>query len=163
MIKVLVVCTGNTCRSPIAQELLDDAVDRSSSLGGKVKVSSAGTFTAEDAEATREAQEVAEEYGLSLERHKAQQFTAEMAEKADIILAMDAIVYEQMEAIAPEETKKMHMFLGFANGVDGEQRGEEFSVLDPFDKDMDEYRACAAQLKCAAEKIAERLEKEITE
>ena len=99
MIKVLVVCTGNTCRSPIAQELLDDAVDRSSSLGGKVKVSSAGTFTAEDAEATREAQEVAEEYGLSLERHKAQQFTAEMAEKADIILAMDAIVYEQMEAI----------------------------------------------------------------
>ena len=55
------------------------------------------------------------------------------------------------------------MFLGFANGVDGEQRGEEFSVLDPFDEDMDEYRACAAQLKCAAEKIAERLEKEITE
>ena len=89
--------------------------------------------------------------------------TAEMAEKADIILAMDAIVYEQMEAIAPEETKKMHMFLGFANGVDGEQRVEEFSVLDPFDEDMDEYRACAAQLKCAAEKIAERLEKEITE
>ena len=79
--KVLVVCTGNTCRSAMAQELLDDAVDRSSNLDGKVKCASAGTFACEGAEATREAIEVMEEMGLSLDKHRAQQFTEELAEK----------------------------------------------------------------------------------
>lgn len=160
MIKVLVVCTGNTCRSPMAQELLDDAIDRSSILRGKVKCKSAGTFACEDAEPTLEATEVMEEMGLSLEKHRAVQFTEELAEKFDIILAMGPVVFEQMEALAPDCADKMHTLLGYANGIDGDVSGEEYCVIDPFDEDMDEYRACANQLKEACEKIVRRLEKE---
>lgn len=156
MIKVLVVCTGNTCRSPMAQELLDDAIDRSSSLRGKVRCKSAGTFASEDAEATAEAIEVMEENGLNLEKHRSRQFTEEMAEKFDILLAMDPIIYEQMEAIAPDYVDKMHNFLGYANGKDGDVHGEEYSVIDPFDEEMEEYRECVAQMKDACEKLCQR-------
>ena len=160
MIKILVVCTGNTCRSPMAQELLDDAVDRSSNLRGKVKCKSAGTFACEDAEATPEAMEVMEDMGFSLEKHKARQFTEELAEKYDLLLAMGPEVFEQMEALAPDYVDKMHTIIGYANGIDGDVTGDEYSIIDPFDEDVDEYRACANQLKEVCEKLVERLEKE---
>lgn len=158
--KVLVVCTGNTCRSPMAEELMDDAVGRSTKLAGKVKCRSAGTFACEGAEADCEAKQVMEEYGRSLEKHRARQFTVELAEKYDILLAVSSVVYEQMEALAPDCVSKMHMFLGYAQGIDGERTEERFDVLDPFDEGLDEYRECAEQLNGAAKKIVARLEKE---
>ena len=158
MIRVLLVCTGNTCRSPMAEELLDDAIGRSTMLAGKVKCKSAGTFACEGAEATDEAKQVMEEYGLNLEKHRATQFDLEMAEKYDILLAMSSIVYEQMETLAPDYVDKMHTLLGYAECLDGERTEEKFTVLDPFDEELDEYRACAKQLNDTAQKMVKRLE-----
>lgn len=158
MIRVLFVCTGNTCRSPMAEELMDDAVGRSTILAGKVKCRSAGTFACEGAEATQEAKQTMEEYGLSLDKHRARQFSAELAEKYDLLLSMGPIVFEQMEAIAPEYAHKMHTMLGYAEGMDGEQTDDRYTVIDPFDQDMDEYRACARQLSDAVAKMLKRLE-----
>lgn len=163
MIKILVVCTGNTCRSPMAEELIDDAVGRSTKLAGKVKCRSAGTFACEGAEATCEARQVMEEYGLSLEKHRARQFTADLAEKYDALLAVGPIVYEQMEAMVPDYAEKMHTFLGYAHCLDGERTEERFEVLDPFDKGIEEYRECAEQLNQAAKQIVARLENEAEE
>jgi len=142
----------------MAEELMDDAVGRSTSLAGKVKSRSAGTFACEGAEATDEAKQVMEEYGLNLDKHRARQFSNEIAEKYDLLLAMGPIVFEQMEVIAPEYTHKMHTMLGYAEGLDGEQTDEKYTVMDPFDKGMDEYRACAQQLSEAIEKMLKRLE-----
>jgi len=160
LIKVLVVCTGNTCRSPMAEELIDDAVGRSTKLAGKVKCRSAGTFACEGAEAACEAVQVMGEYGLSLDKHRARQFTVELAEKYDILLAISPIVFEQMETLAPDYVGKMHTLLGFSQNMDGERTEEHFDVLDPFDEGLDEYRECASQLNDAAKKIVARLEKE---
>ncbi len=158
MVRVLFVCTGNTCRSPMAEELMDDAVGRSTSLAGKVKSRSAGTFACEGAEATDEAKQVMEEYGLNIEKHRARQFSAELAEKYDLLLAMGPIVFEQMEAIAPDQVHKMHTVIGYAEGMDGERVEERFAIFDPFDKDIDAYRVCARQLSDAVEKMLKRLE-----
>ncbi|MEA5004739.1 MAG: low molecular weight protein arginine phosphatase [Christensenella sp.] len=157
---VLFVCTGNTCRSPIAETLMDDAVDRSSILHGDVKTKSAGTFACEGAEATEEAVRVLEEMGLELKRHVAEPFTPEMAQWADIILAMSKEQMEHIEVIAPEEVNKVHTLLGYAKGIDGEPTDNSCDLMDPFDEGMEEYRQSAAQLKEAVEMLVSRMEKE---
>ena len=50
MKNILLVCTGNTCRSPMAETMLDSAVDESDILDGIIKTDSAGTFAFEDGE-----------------------------------------------------------------------------------------------------------------
>ena len=64
---VLFVCTGNTCRSPMAEELAEDAAGRSTHLKD-MTFRSAGTFACEGEPATPEAVKVMEELDLSLEK-----------------------------------------------------------------------------------------------
>lgn len=157
---ILFVCTGDTCRSPMAETLMDDAIDRSRTLHGEVKIKSAGTFACEDAEPTEEAVRTMEELGLELDKHEAEQFTPESAEWADIILAMGKEQIEHMEVLAPEDTHKMHTLLGYARGVDGDPSDNSCDIMDPFDEGMEEYRECAQQLKYAVGLLVERLERE---
>ncbi len=144
----------------MAETLMDDAVDRSRILHGEVKIKSAGTFACEDAEPTDEAVRTMEEIGLEIERHVAEQFTPEIAEWADVILAMGKEQIEHMEVLAPEETHKMHTLLGYAQGVLGDPSDSTCDIIDPFDEGMEEYRACAQQLKHAVGLLVERLERE---
>jgi protein-tyrosine phosphatase len=139
----------------MAEELLDDAIGRSTKLAGRVKCRSAGTFACEGAEATSEAIQVMDEYGLNLEKHRARQFNCEMADKYDVLLAMD---YNVFEALTPDYVHKMHTMLGYALGLDGDRTEERLTVLDPFDEGLEEYRECAQQLADATIKIVKRLE-----
>ncbi len=153
---VLFVCAGNTCRSPMAEEIADDIGDRSSSLEFK----SAGTFACEGDSASQEAIEVMKEIGLDIEKHKSTQFSKELAEWADIILAMEAKHIEEMEAMAPDEKEKMHTLLGFAQGVEGYPGEEGYDILDPYKEPIEDYRKTRDQIKEAVEKVIKRLENE---
>lgn len=139
---------------------MDDAVDRSSKLRGGVKVRSAGTFAAEDMGATPEAVRAMEEIGLSLKRHESEQFSTEHAGWADVMLAMSREQIEHMEAIAPEQTEKMHTLLGYVAGVTGEPVNDDFDICDPYDEGMEEYRECVVQLKDAVDTLVTLLEKD---
>lgn len=151
---VLFVCAGNTCRSPMAEEIADDIGDRSSNLEFK----SAGTFACDGDPASSEAVEVMEEIGLDIEKHKSTQFSKELAEWADIILAMEAKHIEEMEAMAPDEEAKMHTLLGFAEGVEGYPGEEGYDILDPYRGTIEDYRETRDQIKEAVEKAIKKLE-----
>lgn len=155
---ILFVCSGNTCRSPMAEALFDDAVDRSSRLKGEAKSQSAGTFAAEGAEATREAIEVMEEMDLNIHRHRSQQFNPELAEWADLVLAMESRHIEELEAMAPKETDKFHTLLGFIENVNGFAGDEKYDITDPYKEPVEEYKKCALQIKEAIEKLVKKLE-----
>ena len=92
---ILVVCTGNICRSPIGERLL-----RKRLPGVKVKSAGVHGLVKHPADAT--AADVAANHGVSLEGHAGRKLTAEMARNYDLILAMESEHIAQVTAIAPD-------------------------------------------------------------
>ena len=101
--RILFVCTGNTCRSPMASALAKKAL--AERLGCKpdelekfgLEVLSAGVFTAGGALATAEAVEAAAELGGNVEKHRSKKLTSRLIDSADLIFCMgrnhlDAVV-----------------------------------------------------------------------
>ena len=100
---ILVVCTGNICRSPIGERLL-----RKRLPGVKVKSAGVHGLVKHPADAT--AADVAANHGVSLEGHAGRKLTAEMARNYDLILAMESEHIAQVTAIAPEVRGKTILF-----------------------------------------------------
>ncbi len=85
--RILVVCSGNTCRSPLAEALLIARLRATPGLDDIV-VSSAGTSAWDGAPASEGAYLVALERGLDLSGHRARMLTANLVGDADLILTM---------------------------------------------------------------------------
>ena len=82
---ILVVCTGNICRSPIGEQLLRQL------LPGK-QITSAGIFGLEGSPADIHAQDVARRHGLSLGEHRARKLTPQIMRESDLILVMELTI-----------------------------------------------------------------------
>ncbi len=154
---ILFVCTGNTCRSPMASEILKNMEDDVPLLRGNIKVDSCGTFAAEDMPAAKEAIEVMDAMGMDIKKHRSKQFTVEHAEWADIILTMEAKHIEQIEAMAPIAEGYTHTLLGYADGVDGYPGDASFDIPDPFGEPYEEYVESAEILLGGIKKAVTRL------
>ncbi|HGN9054425.1 TPA: protein tyrosine phosphatase [Klebsiella quasipneumoniae] len=100
---ILVVCTGNICRSPIGERYLR-------SLLPDKKVDSAGTGALVGYEADSSAVKIAKSHNLSLEGHIARQFTSSLGRQYDLILVMEKIHLEQISKMAPEVRGKTMLF-----------------------------------------------------
>ncbi|MEX0500373.1 protein tyrosine phosphatase [Raoultella terrigena] len=100
---ILVVCTGNICRSPIGERFLRKYLTDK-------KIDSAGTGALVGHSADSSALRVASKHGLSLEGHKAQQFTSSLGRQYDLILVMEKAHIDQIGRIAPEARGKTMLF-----------------------------------------------------
>ena len=88
---ILFVCTGNTCRSPMAEAIASGLLARSGKVaggGGAIHVSSAGIGATAGAPASPEAVRAIRELGYSLNRHASRPLTRRLIEEADIIYTM---------------------------------------------------------------------------
>ncbi len=109
--RVLFLCTGNLCRSPLAEGILkkrlaDRRID-------SIEVSSAGTHALVGEPAAALAVKVANERGVDLSRHISRQVTKEMLRKADIVLAMERRHLDEANAIFNKDSGKYHMLSEF--------------------------------------------------
>ena len=151
--RVLFVCTGNLCRSPMAQVLFQDIVSNDTALSAAgIEADSAGTDPAFD-NATAEAVEAMRGYGLDLSAHRSKPVSDRLAEWADLILVMEPWQQMHVTSMFPEAKGKTHLLTEYAGG-----RG---IVADPYGSGTEVYVERAALLRSLLLKVADRLKAEL--
>ena len=141
---VLLVCTGNTCRSPMAEHLmralwaeaLAIAPERLLEFGGVVE--SAGTSAMPRMRASEEGVELLARRRIDLTRHRARRLDAEMVRAADHVFAMTADHARAAAALAPAAADRIEL-------LDPDGR----DIADPIGGSLEVYRECVAALERA--------------
>lgn len=150
--RIVFVCTGNTCRSPLAQVLCEKLL--SERLGCAVGdlpargylVESAGLAAFPGCQASAEALNIAKEFGTDLDRHQSRPFTLQLLTEANHIFAMTRGHLEMLEAICGDLGPKPRLLA---------ESGED--IADPLSSDAEVYRACARQILSHLEKVVSDL------
>lgn len=146
---VLFVCTGNTCRSSMAEYIFRDMLNKRGKNKG-IKVLSAGISAFPGAKASPEAIEVMKELGIDLSPHRSRALTKDIIEKVDLILTMTHEHKKQILSIVPQAEGKVFTLREFA-------KLEGTDILDPFGKSIEEYRKSAREIKEALEKSIDKI------
>lgn len=129
---ILLVCTGNTCRSPMAEAIARELIAES---GRNLKVSSAGMVAADGEGASPEAVVAMAACGLDLEHHRARQLTPQVAASADVIWAMTAAHTQAAKALAPQAVvERLH---------------PDHDISDPFGQSLEVYEEAAEDIRQA--------------
>jgi protein-tyrosine phosphatase len=134
-IRVTMVCTGNICRSPMAEAILRETL-RGSDLEGRVVVDSAGTHgyhVGDDADGR--ARQILAEGGYSIS-HRARRFDPAWFAERDLILAMDAGHLRELRSLAARHGSSDEAVVAFRT-FDPEGPGD---VPDPYYETLDAYR-----------------------
>lgn len=131
MPNIVLVCTANQIRSPLAQEILKKLLAERGVEDG-YEVTSAGTWAADDQPALPKAQQVGRDFGIDLSQHRSRMITANILEGADLVLTMENRQKEALSYEFPENKNKIYVL--------GELVGVTEDISDPVMGSMDTYQ-----------------------
>ena len=138
LVRVLFVCTGNTCRSPLsAAALIAELGDDSAHVG----VISAGTAAGEGQPASALSREVAAKDGLDLSHHHSRRLSAQVVKAADFVFVMEPLHRAAVEALGASRDR-VHLLSEYpAPGDPG------MPVSDPFGASREAYEECWRRIR----------------
>ncbi|EGU43428.1 phosphotyrosine-protein phosphatase [Vibrio ichthyoenteri ATCC 700023] len=142
--RFLVVCTGNICRSPLAEimlsKMLPDVQVRSAGIA--VKSSDLAGHAVDSTMMS-----VANDMGINLEGHQAHQLTKEDCLWSDVILVMEPEQIVRVSKISTQARGKTFLLGQWGEGT----------IADPFLKSLDQYQAAATQIRSACQSWCKKL------
>ncbi len=137
MSRVLFICTGNLCRSPMAEVLLRARL-ASDEERRHWRVESAGVWAVDGRAASRLAIEEMARRGIDMEAHRSRSVTRELMTQADLVLAMTRSHVASLRAAFPDSISKVHLVSEMVEKV--------FDIKDPYGGARSEYQYVAEEL-----------------
>ncbi len=147
---ILLVCTGNTCRSPMAQGILEKIL-KQLKAENQFSVTSAGITAFPGSGASKEAIKALESRNINISNHCSQYLREELAEDAYIILTMTREHARIIKINLPAMRDKVHDIMSFV--------GEEGDIIDPYGMPLDVYQHTAEKLEQLLTKVATKIMK----
>ncbi len=133
---ILIVCTANICRSPVAAAILRDRLRQRGLAGWAVR--SAGTWALAPRGASRYSIDVVSRYGLDISDHRSRMVEESFLREADLVLTMEDGHAEALRAEFSQQSHKVYMLT--------EMTGHTYNIADPYGGPLEEYEQMAAVL-----------------
>lgn len=144
---ILVVCTRNLCRSPLAEVYLREKVRKEGRL---LTIVSAGIDTFPGMPAHKLAREVAGQHGISLESHAARPIHQKLIQQADLVLVMEMTQKERIMKLYPQDRQKVFVLGRFC------KKGS-LDIIDPHRGGRQDFQLCFDRIKESCDQLLENL------
>lgn len=132
---ILAICTGNTCRSPMAEKLLQSALEAEGAPLNQLVVVSAGISSGDGNPASSNSVAALKKVKLDLSSHQSQQISSDLLDRAFAVFGMTDSHLDALRHYYSDLPERLHLFREFIGNADDQ-------IPDPFGGDYDEYVAC---------------------
>ncbi len=151
--RVLFVCTGNSCRSVMAAAVMRHILETANVH--TIQIESAGVFAIEGMRATQETVRVLQEIGIVCGEHRARRTTEVMMNKADLVFVMERFQGEELANSFPNAASKVHLLKTY--GLAPHEVEGDPNIADPIAKPLEVYEVCLSQIRTAVERVCRHL------
>lgn len=145
---ILFVCTGNTCRSPMAEGFMNKISSQNDNL---VSVSSRGIMVVPGSSVSLNSVRALSEFGIDISDHVPRGITSDDIEKSDLVLTMTSSQCEVLKKALPGCEFKIHSLGSYVGSSD---------ISDPYGGSYDVYKDCAIQLEEAIDTLYDKINKQ---